>query len=71
MITNTELENRGNLFPGKVVSFSQNVDKINFTTENGVILQLTILRGSVIRFRYATDHNFEKDFSYAISEDGA
>ncbi len=70
MITNTELEQKGNLFPGKIISFSQHVDKINFTTENGVILQVTILRGSVIRFRYATDNNFENDFSYAISEDG-
>lgn len=71
MITNTELEHKGNLFPGKITSFSQHVDKINFTTENGVILQITVLRGSVLRFRYATDYNFEKDFSYAISEDGA
>ncbi len=71
MIVNTELEHKGNLFPGKIASFSQDVDKINFTTENGVILQITILRGSVIRFRYATDNNFENDFSYAISEDGA
>ncbi|MBQ4802224.1 glycoside hydrolase family 31 protein [Aquimarina sp. MMG015] len=70
MITNTELEIKGNLFPGKIISFSQNVDKINFTTENGVILQVTIIRGSVVRFRYATDSNFEKDFSYAISEKG-
>ncbi|CAM1341344.1 glycoside hydrolase family 31 protein [Tenacibaculum amylolyticum] len=70
MIINTELENKGNLFPGKINSFSQDVDKIYFKTENGVILQVTILRGSVIRFRYATDNNFEKDFSYAISEDG-
>lgn len=71
MITNTELEQKGNLFPGKIISFSQHVDTLNFTTENGVILQVTILRGSVIRFRYATDNNFEKDFSYAISETGA
>ncbi len=71
MIVNTELEQKGNLFPGKITSFTQDVDKINFTTENGVILQVTIIRGSVIRFRYATDNNFEKDFSYAISEDGA
>lgn len=70
MIINTELESKGNLFPGKIDSFSQDVDKIYFKTENGVILQVTILRGSVIRFRYATDNNFEKDFSYAISEDG-
>ena len=71
MIINTELEHKGNLFPGKIISFSQDVDKIFFKTENGVILQVTILRGSVIRFRYATDNNFENDFSYAISEDGA
>ncbi|AUC14132.1 glycosyl hydrolase [Tenacibaculum sp. SZ-18] len=71
MIINTELEYKGNLFPGKINSFSQDVDKIYFKTENGVILQVTVLRGSVIRFRYATDNNFEKDFSYAISDDGA
>ncbi len=70
MIINTELEHKGNLFPGKIISFSQDVDKMYFKTENGVILQVTILRGSVIRFRYATDNNFENDFSYAISEDG-
>ncbi|MDY8136115.1 glycoside hydrolase family 31 protein [Aquimarina sp. 2201CG5-10] len=68
MIINTELEHKGNLFPGKIISFSQNVDKIDFATENGVILQVTVIRGSVIRFRYATDNNFEKDFSYAISK---
>ncbi len=71
MITNTELEHKGNLFPGKIISFSQDVDKISFITENDVILQVTIIRGSVIRFRYATDNNVEKDFSYAISEKGA
>ncbi len=71
MIINTQLENKGNLFPGKIRSFEQDVDKIYFKTENGVILQVTILRGSVIRFRYATDNNFENDFSYAISNDGA
>ncbi|UZO80115.1 glycoside hydrolase family 31 protein [Aquimarina sp. ERC-38] len=68
MILNTELEVKGNMFPGKVVSYSHLVDKINFASENGVLLQITILRGSVVRFRYATDNNFEQDFSYAISE---
>ena len=68
MITNTELEIKGNLFPGKISSFSHHVDQINFTTENGVVLQVTVIRGSVVRFRYATDYTFEKDFSYAISE---
>ena len=68
MIINTELEVKGNLFPGKVRSYSHSVDKINFIAENGVLLEITILRGSVVRFRYATDNNFEQDFSYAISE---
>ncbi|HAO14822.1 MAG TPA: glycosyl hydrolase [Tenacibaculum sp.] len=69
MIINTQFENKGNIFPDKICSFYQDVDKIYFTTENGVILQVTIIRGSIIRFRYATDNNFEKDFSYAISSD--
>ncbi len=69
MIINTELEHKENLFPGKIISFSQNGDKINFRTENHVILQVTVVRDRVVRFRYATDNSFEKDFSYAISED--
>lgn len=66
MITNTELEYKGNLSPNYIVDFKQDSDKIYFTTENGVILQITILRGSVIRFRYTTNYVFEPDFSYAI-----
>lgn len=66
MITNTELEYKGNLYPNHIVEFAQDTDKIYFTTDNGVVLQITILRGSIIRFRYATNYNFEPDFSYAI-----
>jgi alpha-glucosidase len=66
MITNTELEYKGNLYPNHIVEFTQDTDKLYFTTENGVVLQITILRGSVVRFRYATNYNFEPDFSYAI-----
>lgn len=69
MITNTELEYKGNLYPNQIVDFEQDNGKLSFTTENGVILQITVLRGSVIRFRYATRYNFEPDFSYAIAED--
>jgi len=69
MITNTELEYKGNLYPNHIVEFSQDSDKLYFTTANGVVLQLTILRGSIIRFRYATNYNFEPDFSYAIDPD--
>jgi alpha-glucosidase len=66
MITNTELEYKGNLYPNHIVEFIQDTDKLFFTTDNGVVLQITILRGSVIRFRYATNYIFEPDFSYAI-----
>ena len=66
MITNTELEYKGNLYPNHIVEFAQDTDKIYFTTDNGVVLQITILRGSIIRFRDATNYNFEPDFSYAI-----
>ena len=69
MITNTELEYKGNLYPNHIVEFTQDTDKLYFTTENGVVLQITILRGSLVRFRYATNYNFEPDFSYAIDPD--
>ena len=69
MITNTEIATRGNQSPNHIVDFKQENDKIYFTTQNGVILQVTILRDSVVRFRYATEYVFEPDFSYAISED--
>ncbi|QWX84695.1 glycoside hydrolase family 31 protein [Cellulophaga sp. HaHaR_3_176] len=70
MITNTELEYKGNLYPNKIVDFKQDTDKLYFTTANGVILQVTVLRNSAVRFRYATDYNFEPDFSYAINKNG-
>lgn len=68
MITNTELEKKGNLFPSNIVSFKKDVDTLYFTTENDVILQLTILRDSVLRFRYTTLGKFDNDFSYAITK---
>jgi alpha-glucosidase len=68
MITNTELELKGNQFPSLITSFKKNIDTFYFRTENDVTLQLTVIRDSVIRFRYATDSNFENDFSYAITK---
>ena len=68
MITNTEIERRGNQHPNQITEFSQDSDKLYFTTQNGVILEVTVMRDSAIRFRYATEHVFEPDFSYAISD---
>ncbi|MGY5351765.1 glycoside hydrolase family 31 protein [Wenyingzhuangia sp. IMCC45533] len=71
MILNEQIEQKGNIFPNKIVDFSKDVDTLYFNCENGVILQMTILRDSMFRFRYATGAKFENDFSYAISEDSA
>ncbi|MCP4976833.1 MAG: DUF4968 domain-containing protein [Maribacter sp.] len=71
MITNTELEYKGNLCPNQIIDFKQDVDKFYFTTENGVILQITVLRNSALRFRYATEEVFQPDFSYAISDNAS
>ena len=68
MITNTELEQKGNLFPARVISFKKDVDTLHFYTENDVVLELTIVRDSVFRFRYTTTGTFESDFSYAITK---
>ena len=68
MITNTELAHKGNQFPSKVISYKKNIDTFYFNAENDVVLQLTVLRDSVLRFRYSTTINFENDFSYAITK---
>ena len=68
MIVNTELEQKGNQFPNQVISYKKDIDTLYFTTENEVVLQLTVVRDSVLRFRYATMGNFEEDFSYAITK---
>ncbi len=68
MIINTELENKGNLFPSKIVSYKKDVDTLYFTCENNVVLQLIVVRDSVLRFRYTTTGTFENDFSYAITK---
>jgi alpha-glucosidase len=68
MITNTELEYKGDLYPSKVVSYTHDVDSVYFYTDNSVILKLTVLRDSLIRFRFTTKGYFSNDFSYAIDE---
>lgn len=68
MITNTELEYKGNLFPGNISVYEKNVDKLLFKAENGTRLQITVLSDNVLRFRYSTDENIPNDFSYAITK---
>ena len=68
MITNTELEYKGDLYPSNIVEFKKDVDSVYFYTDNSVILKVTVLRDSLIRFRYTTKGYFSKDFSYAIDK---
>ncbi len=67
MIVNTELEQKGNLFPSKIINYKKDVDTLHFSTKNGVALQVTVVRDSVIRFRYSTTGKFENDFSYGVT----
>lgn len=67
MITNTELEQKGNQLPAQITRYEKKVDTFYFYTINDVILQVTIFRDNVIRFRYATNGIFQNDFSYAIT----
>ena len=69
MILNTELEYKGDLFPSTITNYTKDVDVLHFSTANNVILQLTVLRDSMLRFRYTTVGKFDKDFSYAIAKD--
>ncbi|WP_452233108.1 glycoside hydrolase family 31 protein [Lacinutrix sp. MEBiC02595] len=67
MIVNTELEQKGNLFPTEIIKYKKDVDTLHFSTKNGVVLQITVVRDSVIRFRYSTTGKFENDFSYGVT----
>lgn len=68
MITNTELENKGDLYPSRIISFVQEVNSFDFHSDNSVILRITVLRDSLFRFRYTTKGYFSNDFSYAIDK---
>ncbi len=68
MITNTELEYKGDQYPSAVLEVKQEADSIFFSTGNNVILKVTVLRDSLLRFRYTTKGYFSNDFSYAIDK---
>ncbi len=68
MITNTELEIKGDLFPTEIIKFEKDIDSAQFFSSNNVILKVIVLRDSLLRFRYTTKGYFSKDFSYAIDQ---
>ena len=68
MITNTELEYKGDLYPTKIISYEHEAGSISFYTDNNVILKVTVLNDNLIRFRFTTKGYFSNDFSYAIDK---
>jgi alpha-glucosidase len=68
MITNTELEYKGDLYPSRIISFEQDGDPFIFTRTN-VILKVTSLEEIVYPLSFLTTKAiFSNDFSYAIDK---
>lgn len=68
MITNTELGSSTNIFPQGLKNFEHALDQITLRSENGVVLQITVWRDSLLRFRYGTQGKLHDDFSYAVDK---
>ncbi len=68
MILNEQIQHKGNQYPSHVIKHERDLDTFYFHTYNRVILQVTVLRDSVVRFRYTTTNKFGDDFSYALVE---
>ena len=68
MIVNTELEYKGNLFPTCITHVKKEVDQVIFTTENNIKLTITIIRDSILRFKFTSIDLVSSNFSYAIDE---
>ncbi|MDN4165080.1 glycoside hydrolase family 31 protein [Cytophagales bacterium LB-30] len=54
-------------YPGTINSVSQEGNFFYFYTED-TILELSVKTDRILRFRYAADGFFQKDFSYAVSK---
>lgn len=68
MITNTHREHTGNIYPDHVISCKTKINHVHFETHNGVQLTVWVLTDATLRFRYASEGEYEPDFSYAISK---
>src|SRR5438034_753837 len=55
-------------YPGKIVNHKRQGNVYWFYTEE-TILEVRIVSDKIIRFRYAADGFFQKDFSYALAHD--
>ena len=59
-------DNYRDVYPNEIKKAEQEQDNFYFTSENGVILNINVIRDTVFRFRYSTTGRFDDDFSYAI-----
>ncbi|MEM7372852.1 MAG: glycoside hydrolase family 31 protein [Bacteroidota bacterium] len=55
--------------PGLLTHWTQDHNRIYLYCDDGVILQVSVLTDSILRFRFSTEGYFLKDFSYAIDPD--
>ncbi len=53
-------------FPGNALGCTQEGNRFEFITDNGVTLRLEFVDPSIVRFRFNTENRFPNDFSYAI-----
>ncbi|QNF35726.1 DUF4968 domain-containing protein [Adhaeribacter swui] len=59
---------KGELFAGAILDCKYENNDFYFYCENNVILHVKAVTDKIIRFRYAVDGDFPRDFSYALSE---
>ncbi|MFK7937538.1 MAG: hypothetical protein AB8G22_28740, partial [Saprospiraceae bacterium] len=52
--------------PNQITDFRVNGQLFTFGCENGVTLRVEVMTDKIIRFRYAHNGRFERDFSYAV-----
>jgi alpha-glucosidase len=61
-------ERREQFFPKNIISHHTENFESWFVFENDVQLHVSVISDTIIRFRYATEEGFNKDFSYAINK---
>lgn len=59
--------NQHELYPGRLLSVDYQQNVFTIITENQCHIKISVLTDQIVRVRYGTDGNFEKDFSYALS----
>lgn len=69
MITDTEQRSAFDVFPDELQSFTYELDQIHIKSKNGIHLVITVLRDSILRFRYILNFSNTNDFSYALNAD--